>query len=127
MNPINISLEHASLVQSLAKDPGDIRSELTRMNTHLMHMALGIAGEAGEVVDVIKKSVIYGKPLDQEKLIEELGDLEFYLQGLRSELGILRGAILQANVDKLRKRYGTAYSDSAAISRADKSDYPPAP
>lgn len=51
----------------------------------------------------MKKATIYRKELDVENIIEELGDLEFYLEGLRSHLGITRQQVLEANRDKLAK------------------------
>ena len=88
----------------------------------LTHAVLGIAGEAGELVDAIKKHTIYGKPLDRENVIEELGDLRFYIQAMQNVLGISEYDVLQANANKLSKRYrGLRYTDQAAIDRADKS------
>ena len=88
----------------------------------LNHAVLGVAGEAGELVDAIKKHTIYGKPLDRANIIEELGDLRFYIQAMQNVLGITESEVLQANADKLSKRYrGLKYSDKAAIERADKS------
>lgn len=86
----------------------------------MVHAAIGVSGEAGEILDAIKKTWVYGQPLDRENLIEELGDIEFYLQALRSLLNVPRGEVLQANMTKLRKRYPTGYSDKAAQARADK-------
>jgi len=87
----------------------------------LNHAALGVAGEAGEMVDAIKKHMIYGKSLDRENVIEELGDLRFYMQAVQNVLGITESEVLQANTNKLAKRYrGLKYSDKAAIDRADK-------
>lgn len=89
----------------------------------LVHAALGIAGEAGELVDAIKKHLIYGKPLDRENVIEELGDLRFYIQAMQNVLGISESDILQHNANKLAKRYrGLRYTDQAAIDRADKKE-----
>ena len=51
-------------------------------------MVVGVSGEAGELLDAVKKAVIYRKPLDLENVIEELGDLEFYMEGLRQGLEI---------------------------------------
>lgn len=114
-------------------------------NTHLHHMAIGMAGEAGELLDVIKKIAAYNK--DQtveivENIIEELGDFRFYWVGY--EQGRLLGreadkefntafeqffALLSLNmahveannIAKLSKRYRElVYSDNAAIERADK-------
>jgi NTP pyrophosphatase (non-canonical NTP hydrolase) len=83
-------------------------------------MAMGVSGEAGELLDAIKKSAIYRKPLDIANVIEELGDLEFYMEGIRQSLGITRRECLDANIAKLICRYGDHYSDEAANARADK-------
>lgn len=88
---------------------------------HLLHMAVGVAGEAGELLDALKKHCIYGKPLDIKNVVEELGDLEFYITHLRASLGLTRSAILRANMAKLSQRYATRYTDAEAIARADKS------
>jgi len=86
-----------------------------------LHAALGVAGEAGELGDAIKKEVIYNKGLDWDNLIEELGDLRFYIQAVQNIYQISEQQILQANANKLSKRYkDNVYSDSAAIARADK-------
>lgn len=53
-----------------------------------MHAAVGLAGEAGELLDAVKKTWVYGKRLDRDNAIEELGDLEFYAEALRANLGI---------------------------------------
>ena len=111
---------HRKLVKSLVKDAEEISDQQTIAKAGLMHMALGIAGEVGELIDAIKKHVIYDQPLDLNNLIEELGDLEFYLEGLRQELHLSRDRCLRANIHKLRKRYGQRYSDTAARARADK-------
>ena len=114
-------ISHAELVQKLSKRGEDIITQLTPEKAHLWHMATGISGESGELEDAIKKHVIYNKPLDRENVIEELGDLEFYMEGLRQGLGITREETLQANVAKLGARYAAGkYSDKAAIARADK-------
>lgn len=88
---------------------------------NLEHMVIGICGEAGELADAIKKYTIYEKPLDVVNVLEELGDLEFYIAGLRQMLAINRTRVLKGNVEKLRKRYKSgSYSDEAAQARADK-------
>lgn len=89
----------------------------------MIHVALGIAGEAGELVDAIKKRCIYGKRLDIDNVIEELGDLRFYMEALCNVLQIEDQEVLQANANKLAKRYKSlTYSSEAAIARADKQE-----
>lgn len=113
--------EHAEMVSVLVKPGSQIVSEMSGLDAHLLHMSVGISGEAGELLDAIKKCVIYRKPLDRENVIEELGDLEFYMEGLRKALMITREETLQANIRKLSKRYeGLKYSDWSAQDRADK-------
>jgi len=76
-----------------------------------------------KVFGKIKKHVFYNKEMNLEGLIEELGDLEFYLEGLRQGLGVTREEILEGNIAKLTKRYSEgSYSDKAANERADKNE-----
>lgn len=112
--------EHKKLVFELAKPGKDIVDELTPMQAFALHMAIGVSGEAGELLDTIKKFAIYQKPLDFTNLVEELGDIEFYLEGIRQAFSLDREDILKANIVKLRKRYGETYTNEAAQRRADK-------
>lgn len=85
------------------------------------HIAMGLTGEAGELCDAIKKEYIYNKPRDIGHIIEELGDIEFYLQAAYSHYGLSRQDVIQLNAEKLEVRYaGLKYSDEAAQARADK-------
>jgi NTP pyrophosphatase (non-canonical NTP hydrolase) len=121
-------MDHANLVKALAKPGAEIAANMTDNDAHLIHMVLGICGEAGELLDAIKKSVIYKKPLDLANAVEELGDIEFYLEGLRQGLGIQRETTLLVNREKLSKRYAAGtYSDAAAQLRADKTEDSPMP
>lgn len=112
------------------KKPGDaILANLTGDKADLWHMATGVAGEGGELLDAIKRHVVYGKDLDVDNVIEELGDLEFFMEGVRQVVSQLTGrqitrtTTLDANVAKLGQRYiGHKYSDAQAITRRDKAD-----
>lgn len=118
--------QHGKMVRKLVKEPTNIYMQMTSKKAALLHAALGIAGEAGEIVDIIKKVAIYDQPLDEKKvahLLEELGDMEFYLSDLRNILTFTREEVLQHNLDKLAIRYeGFNYSDKAALERADKEE-----
>jgi NTP pyrophosphatase (non-canonical NTP hydrolase) len=113
-------MTHEELVTALVKPGEAIAASMTADDAHLMHMAIGISSEAGELLDAVKKAVIYQKDLDMVNVEEELGDIEFYLEGIRQGLGITRQQCIDANIAKLTKRYGTVYSDRAAQERADK-------
>jgi len=113
----------ADMVAKLAKPGKDVLRDLLPGRAHLLHMAVGVSGEAGELLDAIKKAAIYNKPLDRDNVIEELGDLEFYMEGLRAALNIPRDLTLRANMGKLAVRYpGYSYSNQAAQARADKTE-----
>lgn len=110
------------MVAALVKPGAAIIASLSPGRANALHMAVGISGEAGELLDAIKKYVVYEKPLDRVNAVEELGDLEFYMEGLRAELGITRAETLAANKLKLLgKRYASGkYSNEQAVERADK-------
>ena len=113
--------DYPAFVAAISKPGADIRASLTDQEAHVIHMLLGIAGEAGELIDAIKKAAIYKKPLDIGNVREELGDIEFYLQGIRNAFGWTREEIELGNYVKLSKRYPKgAYSNQQAIERADK-------
>lgn len=122
MNPsvfvpsVNTEMPYSQFVSALFKIGNS-------MDEEYMHAALGICGEAGEVADAIKKHAVYGKELDRKNIVEELGDMRFYMQQVMNMLSISEAEVLQGNADKLAKRYPTGqYSNAAAIARADKDE-----
>ncbi len=113
-----------TMVDALCKSGVEIVSKMSGHEAHLLHMSVGISGESGELLDAIKKHVIYRKKIDIENVIEELGDIEFYLEGLRQGLGIKREYIIEENIKKLSARYKSGkYSDEQAKSREDKCEH----
>lgn len=80
--------------------------------------ALGLAGETGEVVDLIKKVVGHGHELDQRKLIEELGDVLWYCAALCTLLGVPLEEVAFANIAKLKRRYPNGFEQARSIHRA---------
>ena len=83
----------------------------------LTNTALGLAGESGEVADIIKKTFYHGHALDREALYKELGDVLWYLAVMADALGYNLDEIAQANVDKLRARYPEGFSEERSINR----------
>lgn len=85
----------------------------------LTNYAMGLTGEAGEVVDLLKKVLFHGHELDKEKVIGELGDTLHYLSGLCTILNIDLEGVASYNVAKLKRRYPNGFSQAASIHRAD--------
>lgn len=79
--------------------------------------ALGVAGEAGEVADLIKKVVGHGHPIDPDKVKKELGDVLWYVAVLAHRVGFTLEEVAQANVDKLRKRYPDGFDPERSKNR----------
>lgn len=84
--------------------------------------ALGIAGEAGEVADLLKKHLGHGQPLDREKLVKELGDVLWYVAALADVYGIELGAVAETNLAKLRARYPDGFSAKRSQERSTAPD-----
>lgn len=123
MNAATSPIVFSDMVAALSKPGEVILRELSPADAELIHMAMGVSGEAGELLDAIKKPTIYRKPIDMENVIEELGDLEFFMERIRQMTGITREQTIQANIAKLGKRYSQGtYSNTQAQVRADKQE-----
>jgi NTP pyrophosphatase (non-canonical NTP hydrolase) len=75
----------------------------------LVKNALGLAGETGELIELIKKHRYHGKSLDREKLKSELGDILWYLTDIATECGLSLVDVAQSNVYKLEARYPNGF------------------
>lgn len=83
----------------------------------LMVAALGLAGEAGEFANLVKKMTAHGHPFDPDTLKDELGDILWYLSEAATASGLDLNEIAQDNVDKLLKRYPEGFSRKNSINR----------
>lgn len=86
----------------------------------LIHAALGVTGEAGEFADAVKRVAIYEGVPDRVNMIEELGDLLWYIAYACEVLGEPLEIVARDNIEKLKKRYPETYSDFNAHARMDK-------
>jgi len=87
------------------------------VSARIEHAVLGIASESGELVDAIKKSKIYNKQLDKVNLVEEMGDMMWYLALLCDDLGVSFEQVWEKNINKLKIRYPEKYSHDKALKR----------
>lgn len=94
-----------------------VAERFTPSMSRLTHAALGLSTEANEFSDQLKKHLIYGKQLDKVNLIEELGDICWYIALACDELGVNFEKIQSINIKKLKARYGDKYSDQKALHR----------
>ena len=80
---------HNTAIEDLAaSSETPVRHTVVFHSLNVMAFCMGLAGESGEVVDLLKKHTVQGQDFDEDELIEELGDIEYYLQLIRSQFGI---------------------------------------
>lgn len=85
----------------------------------LINSVMGLCGESGEAIDIVKKWLAQGHELDKEHLAKELGDIAWYLAEAATALDIPLEDILQANIDKLKKRYPEGFETKRSLVRQD--------
>ena len=78
--------------------------ELNRTE-HIINGALGLCGEAGEVADLLKKGYMQGHEIDRERVLEEAGDVLWYLAELIEWLHADLGEVAMKNIEKLNRRF----------------------
>ena len=88
----------------------------------LINGVMGLCGESGEAIDVVKKHLAQGHPLDKEHLAKELGDIAWYLAETATAIGYSLEDIFQMNLEKLKKRYPEGFSAARSINRPSDSE-----
>ena len=83
----------------------------------LINSVMGLCGEAGEAIDIVKKWLAQGHELDKDRLAKELGDVAWYLAEAATALDIPLEDILKANLDKLKKRYPQGFESARSLNR----------
>lgn len=85
----------------------------------LINGVMGLCGEAGEAIDIVKKHLAQGHALDKQHLAKELGDVAWYLAETATAIGMPLEDILQMNIDKLKQRYPDGFSAQHSMKRQD--------
>ena len=88
----------------------------------MLECSLGLCGEAGETVELIKKHFFHGHELDKQELKKELGDCAWYLAVLAHSAGIDFADVFTGNIEKLKKRYPEGFSSERSINREEYND-----
>ena len=83
----------------------------------LINSVMGLCGESGEAIDIVKKWLMQGHELDKEHLIKELGDVAWYLAEAATALDVPLETVLQGNLDKLRQRFPNGFDTEASVHR----------
>jgi len=85
----------------------------------LINGVMGLCGESGEVIDIVKKHLAQGHELDREKIIKELGDVAWYMAEIATVLDVELEDVLVQNIEKLKKRYPEGFSTEKSLNREE--------
>lgn len=86
-------------------------------NPLLLDGLMGLNGEAGECIDILKKAIFQGHELDKEHMAKELGDVAWYLAVSAEAIGYKLDDIFQMNIDKLKKRFPDGFDVERSLNR----------
>lgn len=87
-------------------------------DARIVNGLMGLNGEAGEAIDLLKKHIFHGHILDRVHLAKELGDVAWYLAVSADALGYDLETIFEMNIDKLRARYPDGFNSERSQHRA---------
>ena len=85
----------------------------------LINGVMGLCGESGEAIDIVKKWLAQGHEQDKQKLAKELGDIAWYLAETATALDLDLEDVFAANIEKLKKRYPEGFNTQRSIHRED--------
>ena len=86
----------------------------------LINGVMGLCGEAGETIDIVKKWLAQGHELNRERIISELGDIAWYLAEVAYALDTPLEDVLAGNIEKLKKRYPDGFDTEKSKNRDSK-------
>lgn len=95
-----------------------MNKDLTKKDM-LINSMMGLNGEAGEAIDLVKKHLFHGHELNKDALIKELGDIAWYLAEAAYALDTDLETVLKLNIEKLKKRYPNGFEVSKSINRVE--------
>ena len=96
-----------------------LNPELSKKDV-LVNSVMGLCGESGEAIDIVKKWMAQGHELDKEHFAKELGDIAWYLAEAATAIDMHLEDILQANIDKLKKRYPEGFDTEKSLHRIEE-------
>lgn len=104
---------------STEKTPGYINPDLFgetqgEILGRTLHGLVGLATEVGEAQDMVKKHLIYGRPFDRVNILEEMGDILWYVALTLDSVGYKMSEAMERNIEKLNDRYGGEFSQEKA-------------
>ena len=85
----------------------------------LVNGVMGLNGESGEVIDIVKKHMFQGHELDKDKIKKELGDVMWYVAEVCEALDLSLDEVMEGNIEKLAKRFKDGFTVNESINRKE--------
>jgi NTP pyrophosphatase (non-canonical NTP hydrolase) len=115
---MTLSEYQSAVLRTENSDFNSIRGRLDSDRAlRLIHGVMGVQTEAGELADTLKKATFYGRPFDRINILEEVGDVLWYLTVICDAAGSSLEIVMNKNIAKLRGRYGDQFSEEKAVNR----------
>jgi len=95
-----------------------LNPELSKRDV-LLNSVMGLCGESGEAIDLVKKHMMQGHDFDKQKFAKELGDIAWYLAEAATAIDMDLEGVLQMNIDKLKKRFPEGFDPTKSIHRTN--------
>ena len=95
-------------------------SNTTCSTSKLVNGVMGLNGESGECIDIVKKAEFQGHNLDTDKFIDELGDVLWYIAEICTALNVDMSEVAEKNIEKLKQRYPDGFEEERSINRNDR-------
>lgn len=115
-------IDSSNYVENVLRTDAPVTDELLKrliepQTVRLLHAAMGMSTEAGELLDMLKKHIFYGRDLDLVNAGEEVGDNQWYVGLAIDVMRTTMNDILTMNIEKLRLRYPEKFTESDAVNR----------
>jgi NTP pyrophosphatase (non-canonical NTP hydrolase) len=118
-------MTNQTYLQESSRTDGDIQRENFENTVNnspqaiadLIHAAMGVATESGELMDAVKRHLYYGKVIDKVNIKEEVGDILWYLAKIARDQGFSFDEAMEMNIAKLQRRFPNAFTNDEALNR----------
>lgn len=118
-SPVPVAVDNYYMFYEYQKNAMRTANKSLPPDEMLLNAVMGMCGEAGEAIDLLKKHRAQGAPLDIDRLAKEVGDCLWYIAEFAEASGITLAEIAQRNIAKLKARYPEGFSADRSNNRAE--------
>lgn len=117
--PKDVYTARGDVLRAFMMSRGSMKLQDVQGVMRLLEGLMGLNGEAGEAVDILKKVLFQGHKLDREHIAFELGDICWYLALAADAIGYDLETIMKMNIEKLQARYPDGFEVDKSVHRKE--------